>query len=93
MKKYEIMYILRPNLDNNEVKKINDHLESVFSKKPSTILEKKEIGLKDLAYPINNHKKGYYYWFITQTDNEAVLEFNRIVKITEEVIRFIIIKE
>ncbi|CCP88215.1 30S ribosomal protein S6 [Candidatus Phytoplasma solani] len=93
MKKYEIMYILRPNLDSNDVKKISDHLENVFTQNPSQILEKKDIGLKDLAYPINNHNKGYYRWFRTQTNNESVLEFNRIIKITEEIIRFIIIKE
>lgn len=41
MKKYEIMYILRPNLDSNDVKKISDHLENVFTQNPSQILEKK----------------------------------------------------
>ncbi|BAD04094.1 ribosomal protein S6 [Onion yellows phytoplasma OY-M] len=93
MKKYEIMYILRPNLDSKDVKKINDTLQNVFLQAPNQILEQNEIGLKDLAYLIDNHKKGYYNWLMVKADNDAVLEFNRIVKITEEIIRFIFIKD
>ncbi|MBS2126119.1 30S ribosomal protein S6 ['Fragaria x ananassa' phyllody phytoplasma] len=92
MKKYEIMYILRPNLENKEVQRINNILLNVFAKNPNQVLEQKETVLKDLTYAIHNHKKGYYGWFTVKADNEAVLEFNRIVKITEEIIRFIIIK-
>ena len=59
----------------------------------SEVLELKEIGLKDLAYEIDHHKKGYYVWLKVNASNEAVAEFNRVVRITETVMRFIVLKE
>jgi small subunit ribosomal protein S6 len=56
-------------------------------------VEKKEMGLKDLAYEIDHHKKGYYVWLKVKANNEAIAEFNRVIRITEDVIRFIVVKE
>jgi small subunit ribosomal protein S6 len=51
------------------------------------------MGLKDLAYEIDHHKKGYYVWLKVKANNEAIAEFNRVIRITEDVIRFIVVKE
>lgn len=93
MKKYEVMYIVRPNVEKEEVKNIINNFNDIFVKMNSEILELKEIGLKDLAYEIDHHKKGYYVWLKVNASNEAVAEFNRVVRITETVMRFIVLKE
>ena len=93
MKKYEVMYIVRPNVEKEEVKNIINNFNDIFVKMNSEVLELKEIGLKDLEYEIDHHKKGYYVWLKVNASNEAVAEFNRVVRITETVMRFIVLKE
>lgn len=87
------MYLIRPTLDSEQVKKIVTDLANVFTSNQSSIVELKELGLKDLAYEIEHHKKGYYVWLLVEATNEAVAEFTRVVNITEDVIRYIVVKE
>ncbi|PKK93026.1 MAG: 30S ribosomal protein S6 [Tenericutes bacterium HGW-Tenericutes-6] len=93
MKKYEIMYIIRPTVESENIKTIVNNFNDLFVRFESQVLELKELGLKDLAYEIEHHRKGYYVWLLVEATPEAVAEFNRVVRITEEVIRFIVVKE
>ncbi|VEU80216.1 30S ribosomal protein S6 [Haploplasma axanthum] len=92
-KKYEVMYIIRPNVESEGVKQIVDRFNNVFTSHESDVVELKEIGLKDLAYEIDHHKKGYYVWLLVNATTEAITEFNRLVRINEQVLRFIVVKE
>ncbi len=93
MRKYEIMYIIRPTVESENIKQIVNNFNEIFVNYASQVLELKELGLKDLAYEIEHHKKGYYVWLLVQATPEAIAEFNRVVRITEEVIRYIVVKE
>jgi small subunit ribosomal protein S6 len=93
MKKYEVMYIIRPTVESENIKQIVGNFNNIFENYSSKVLEIKELGLKDLAYEIDHYKKGYYVWLLVDATPEAVAEFNRVVRITEEVIRFIVVKE
>ena len=93
MKKYEVMYIIRPTVESENIKQIVNNFSDIFVNYNSQVLELKELGLKDLAYEIEHHKKGYYVWLLVQATPEAIAEFNRVVRITEEVIRYIVVKE
>lgn len=93
MKKYEIMYIIRPTVESENIKTIVNNFNDIFVNYNSQVLELKELGLKDLAYEIEHHRKGYYVWLLVLATPEAIAEFNRVVRITEEVIRFIVVKE
>jgi small subunit ribosomal protein S6 len=93
MKKYEIMYIIRPTVESENIKTIVNNFNDIFVRFGSQVLELKELGLKDLAYEIEHHRKGYYVWLLVEATPEAVAEFNRVVRITEEVVRFIVVKE
>lgn len=93
MKKYEIMYIIRPTVESESSKEIVNNFSEIFANYNSEVLELKELGLKDLAYEIQHHKNGYYVWLLVNATNEAIAEFNRVVRITEDVIRYIVVKE
>ena len=93
MRKYDVMYIVRPNLELEGVKKIIADFNDIFTSRNSKILELKETGLKDLAYEITHFTKGYYVYLLVEATPEAVAEFNRVVRITEDVLRFIVVKE
>ncbi len=93
MKKYEIMYIIRPDFESEQIKNLVAGLSNIFTERGSEVLELKEIGLKELAYEIEHMKKGYYVWSLVNASNEAIAEFNRVIGITESVIRYIVVKD
>lgn len=92
MKKYEISFIVRPDLEKDAVEKIAKDLESILVKNGANILSSKEIGQKELAYTIKGNKTGFYYLINIESDNKAIDEFNRVATIDENILRHIIIK-
>jgi len=52
-----------------------------------------EWGMRDLAYEIQKHRKGYYVVLDVVANDEARNEFDRVVRISEDVIRYLILKD
>jgi len=93
MRKYEIMYIIRPNVDDETKKAINDRFEKVLTDNGAEIVEKKDWGKRRLAYEINDFRDGFYQIVNVQSEPAAVQEFDRLAKISEDIIRHIVVKE
>ncbi len=93
MTKYEVMYILRSNLDAEATKAEVEAAKAIFTSNASNVLECKEWGLRELAYEIEHNKKGYYVWMLVEATVEAINEFNRIAGYSEKIIRHIIVKD
>ncbi len=91
MKKYEVMYIIRPNIDEEGKKNIINEINEVFTNCGSTVTEVKEWGLRELAYEIAGETKGYYVLLNVEANAEAIKEFDRVANIKESVIRHIVI--
>ena len=92
MNKYEIMFIVRPDVDEETRKATVTALEKTLTENKATITLSKELGQKELAYEINKHKTGYYFLINVESDAEAIKEFDRLATISEELIRHIIVK-
>lgn len=92
MTNYEIMFIVKATLDEETIKKTSEELQKLINKKPSKVVEFKEMGRKKLAYPINKEVSGYYYVMNVEATNETLHEFDRKVSINENVLRHLIIK-
>ena len=92
MKKYEISFIVRPDLEKEAVDKIAKDFENVLVKNGANILSSKELGQKELAYTIKGQKTGYYYLVNVESESLAIDEFNRLATIDENLLRHIIIK-
>ena len=93
MKKYEVMYIIRPNVDEEGKKSIIEEINQVFVKCASVVSEVKEWGLRELAYEIDGETKGYYVLLNVAATPEAVKEFDRVANIKETIIRHIAVAE
>ncbi len=91
MKRYEIMYIIRPNLEEEARKELIIEINNIFTKFESQEPKVVEWGMRDLAYEINDFKKGYYVILDVEATYEAVTEVDRVVKIKEDIIRHIVI--
>lgn len=92
MRKYEIMFIVRPDMEETEIQKTAETMKKVLTDKGSNMLEEKAMGQRELAYEINKFKTGYYYLFVVEANAEAVAEFDRVVRINESLLRHLIIK-
>ena len=91
MKRYEIMYIIRPNLEDGVRNALIAELNKILTDYKSEDLKVNEWGIKDLAYEINDLKKGYYVVIDLMTNVDAINELDRVMKIRENVIRHIVI--
>ena len=92
MTKYEIMFIVKASMEENEIKKTAEELQKLINGKKSKVIEFNEMGRKKLAYPINKELSGFYYVMKVETDHETIKEFDRKVSINENVLRHLIIK-
>ena len=94
MRKYEIMYILRADLEEAQRKEVMEKLAKILTDNGGKVEETNEsMGLRELAYPIKEQSKGYYVVLKVSMDNKAISEFNRLVRINPSVLRHLIVVE
>ncbi len=93
MRNYEIMFIVKPDLEEAAIKKEAETLKKVLTDRKCKINEEKAMGQKELAYEINKYKNGYYFLYVIETDNnEAISEFDRLARLNENILRHLIIR-
>lgn len=90
MQKYEIMYILKADLEEAARQDEISKLHAILTNHGASVTDIKEWGLKDFAYPINDLTKGYYVVIKVTADQPALLEFGRLARIDANVIRHLI---
>ena len=91
MRNYEIMYILKADLDEAARKAKIDALAKILTDNGAQVSATDEsLGLRDLAYPIKDEVKGYYVVLKVSMDKAAIDEFNRLVRIDSSVLRHLI---
>lgn len=93
MNKYEIMFIVKADLSEDEEKATVKSFEKVLSDMGAKIINSKDLGQKKLAYEIKKQVRGYYHLLNVECDSKAVKEFDRKALIDEKIIRHLIIKE
>ena len=92
MNKYEIMFIVRPDMEEAEIKKTAEEMKKVLTDGKANMVEEKAMGQRELAYEINKFTTGYYFLYIVEANAETVKEFDRIVRINESLLRHLIVK-
>ena len=92
MNKYEIMFIVRPDMEEAEIKKTAESMKKVLTDAKAKVLEEKAMGQRELAYEIRKFTTGYYYLFVVEADSNAEQEFNRVARINESLLRHLIVK-
>ena len=93
MNKYEIMFIVKSDLEEEARKNAVKTLEKTLTSNNATITLSKELGQKEFAYEIKKMKSGYYYLYNIETSTDAsIKEFDRVAGIDENVVRHLILK-
>ena len=91
MKKYEIMYIVKAGLEEEARVATIEKVNSAVTKNGGKVFDVKEMGLRDLAYPIKDEIKGYYVVLTVEAEVETVNEFDRLTKLNNNVLRHLIL--
>lgn len=94
MRNYEIMFIVRPTLAEDESKKVIENFGKILTDNGSKIVDKRDMGQRELAYDIKNFKSGYYYVYVVEAeDDKAIKEFDRLALISNDIVRHLITKK
>ncbi|ARQ08100.1 30S ribosomal protein S6 [Macrococcoides canis] len=93
MRNYEIMYVVRPNIEEDAKKALIERFEEILTSNGAEIIESKDWGKRRLAYEINDFKEGFYQIVRVKSTDEATNEFDRLAKINDDIIRHIVIRE
>lgn len=93
MRKYESMYILRPDFDEQAVKALVERFANVITEQGGEVVKTDEWGKRKLAYPIEKFREGYYVVMNFNAEADVPKELERIYKITDGVLRYIVVRE
>ena len=92
MNKYEVMFIVRPDMEEAEIRKTAESMKKVLTDGKAKVIEEKAMGQRELAYEIKKFNTGYYFLYIVEASKETQQEFNRVARINENIIRHLIVK-
>ena len=92
MNKYESVVIINPNLEAEGIKALTNKFSDLINTN-GKVDSVEELGNKKLAYEIKKNKEGYYVVIKFEAKPELVSELERVYRITDEVIKFIVVKE
>lgn len=93
--KYEILYIIRPNIDEEAKTVLIDRFNSILTDNGAEVIESKDWEKRRLAYEINGFREGIYHIVKVSAPSSAsaISEFDRLAKINDDIVRHMIVRE
>lgn len=92
MNKYESVVIINPNLEAESIKNLITKFSDLINSN-GTVNSVEELGKRKLAYEIKKLNEGYYVVIKFEAKPELITELERVYRITDEVMKFIVVKE
>jgi small subunit ribosomal protein S6 len=92
MRDYEVVYIFKSALGTDEIDaRLQRYHEKILESEGSEITAVEHWGKRQLAYPIDRNDNGYYVVAQFSTEPDALPEYERILKLDEEVLRHLVV--
>ncbi len=91
MRNYELMYIIRPDLDEEQLAAVIEKFTNLINNNGGEVVTADKWGKRRLAYEINDYREGIYILVNFKGQAETAQELDRVMKITDEILRFMII--
>ena len=89
MRLYESVFIARQDITSAQVEAMADDFAQIITSAGGSIKKREYWGLRSLAYRIKKNRKGHYVMFNLETEPAPLLEFERIMRLNEDVLRFL----
>lgn len=93
MRDYELVFIIKPDLEEEERVVLIDDVQEWISSLEGQIVKVDNWGRRRLAYPIEDAKDGYYVLMNLQLPPESVRELERRFQINEQVLRYLTVRK
>ncbi len=92
MNKYESIIIVRPNVDEEGLKALEEKFTGLINNagKVETV---ENMGKKKLAYPIKKNEEGTYILFNFEAKPESIAELERVYRITDNILKYIVVRK
>jgi len=90
---YETMYILRPDIAEDEVTNHIDKYNKLLEEFGGNILDSQMRGKRRLAYQIAKHREGIYVQLSHQGDGQHIFKIEKAMRLSEDVIRYMTVKQ
>lgn len=90
MAKYEIVYIIHPDLEGT-TEKITEKIKILVKTNKGEVKSEENWGKRKLAYPIMKNSYGIYQFLTIEMPSEKVREVERALRLSEEIIRFLVV--
>jgi len=90
---YETMYILRPDIAEDEVTNHIDKYNKLLEESGGKILDSQMRGKRRLAYQIAKHREGIYVQLSHQGDGQHIYKIEKAMRLSEDVIRYLTVKQ
>ena len=89
MRLYESVFIARQDITSAQVEAMADEFAEIITSAGGSIKKREYWGLRSLAYRIKKNRKGHYVMFNMETGPEALREYERVMGLNEDVLRFL----
>lgn len=89
---YESVVIARPELTETQIDKLINDLSEIIKENNGKVIKKEQWGLRSFAYKIKKNKKGHYFMLNLESAPTTIFEYERQMRINEDIIRFLTIK-
>jgi small subunit ribosomal protein S6 len=92
MRNYEIIFIVRPDVTDEDVDKLIAQMEGVVAGAGGQLEKVEKLGRRRLAYRVEKQREGIYILFRLQGSGDTVKEFERRLKVLDAVIKYLTIR-
>ena len=92
MRKYEVMYIIRPDLEEDKYREIVEKYNALIQSNGGEVLKVEPWGKSRLAYEIEKLREGYYVLLEINVPTDFVAELERNFRIADEIMRYLVTK-
>lgn len=92
MKRYEGIFIFKPDLNKEGLDKALNHVQEIIKKHKGSVDQMNDWGKQRLAYPLRKHREGFYYLINFYIDADSIDKLKKAVTLNESILRALITK-
>ena len=89
---YEVMYIVNPETESEKIDKLNEAVGKLIEKEGGEVVRMDNVGIRNLAYPIQKKYEGHYVLFEINGTGQEILELERRMRVNDLIMRYITVR-
>lgn len=92
MRKYELTYIAKPDLDTSALTALIERINGFVTSEGGAVVQTTQWGLRQLAYPIRKYREGYYVFSVIELEATSLARIEQRLRLTEDIIRYLLVR-